>query len=250
MLENNSISRVRGVFLVTIDIFGSCVSRDAFGADEDTRFKLGNYFARSSVISAYSKAIPVQMQDIKLPSAFQKRMVFYDLTKEFKQYIKKPTSDYLIIDLIDERIRVVKYKNTFITRSREFVNSKLPYRGTIISDEERAALWREKAKFFINDLKSHRNPEKIILHKAFWQTSYKGKDGLIHDFEDPEIEKNNKILHEYYQFIEENIPGVNIIQLNNYISDENHIWGLSPFHYEDNYYIEFINQLNKIATNS
>lgn len=236
--------------MIKVDILGSCVSRDAFNYLNENDFKLGKYFARSSVISLYSNPVPVKMEDIKLPSTFQQRMVYWDLTKEFSKYIKNVTSDFIILDFIDERIRILKTRDTYITRSREFASSGLTISGVIFPDEERLELWKEKAQHLVNDLKSTYLPERIILHKSFWKTKYKGKDGKIHEFKDPEIDHNNKLLNEYYKFIQNQIPEVNVIQLDQYISDENHIWGLSPFHYEEEYYMNFIEQVNKIVTSN
>lgn len=62
------------------------------------------------------------------------------------------------------------------------------------------------------------------------------------------IEKNNKRLERMYTFIERNLPGMVIpIQIkNDYISDSNHKWGLSPFYYENQYYEQFAIELKKI----
>jgi hypothetical protein len=233
--------------LIKIDILGSCVSRDAFSIEKDKKFQLDNYFARSSIISMYSKPISVRMEDIQIASNFQKRMVYYDLTKEFQKYIKKSKSDFLIIDFIDERFHVLKTVDSYITRSREFLMSGLTIKKTFVQEEERHELWKQKIDLFVNDIKTYFDPKRVILHKAFWQSEYKGKDGHIHQLQEPDIEKNNSILTDYYDYLEEKLKGINVIHLTGYVSDENHKWGLSPFHYEDNYYIEFLKRLKLIS---
>jgi hypothetical protein len=232
-----------------IDIFGSCVTRDSFKYTSNVEYKVNNYFARSSIVSLYGRIFKIKIDDIKLASAFQRKMVYFDLTKEFPRHIKSFNSDYLIIDFIDERMNILKTKESYLTRSKEFVESKIDIKGRVLSDSDKLMLWEKCAERFINDLKSNLKPEQIILHKAFWQEQYKGEDGTIHKFDDPEIKINNLRLKHYYEMIENGIEGINVIELNGFIADENHVWGLSPFHYEDRYYLEFINQLDSIVEN-
>ncbi|WHY33816.1 DUF6270 domain-containing protein [Cytobacillus firmus] len=230
----------------TIDILGSCVTRDAFAFDELGKLKVNEYFARTSVISLYSNPISAKLDEIELPSAFQKRMVYNDLTKKFKKYIQKPLSDYLIIDFIDERFRILKTRDSYITRSKEYIMSGFKINRTFLPEEERLKLWHEKAEQLINDLNKYYHPEKVILHKAFWQDKYLSENGQLNSFSDAEVAKNNILLSSYYEKLEKNIEGLNVIELHGFVSDEKHKWGLSPFHYQDEYYKEFIRQLYQI----
>lgn len=229
--------------MTKIDILGSCVTRDAF---KFGGYTLNEYFARTSIISIYSKPISVKMDDIKLPSAFQKRMVYYDLNKKFRSYIQKPTADFLIIDFIDERFPVLKTFDSYLTRSREYVKSELVIKKVTLSDEERLEIWNQKIQEFIKDLNNY-GPQRVILHKAYWQVKYRDKSGQIQDFEDEEIQKNNQLLDQYYRMIEEGVKGINLIELDGFVADENHQWGLSPFHYEEGYYVEFMKKLKQIT---
>lgn len=232
-----------------IDIFGSCVTRDAFTFSEKGKYQINEYFARSSIISLYSKPIPVSPTDIKLESSFQKRMVHNDLNKHFRRYVNIASSDFIIIDLIDERFQVIRTKDSYITRSNEFINSGIRINNRAVSEEEREQLWFLKIDHFINDLKQFYAPHKIILHKAFWKKEYKNKKGELISFQNPEINKMNNLLAKYYSRIETGLNDVNIIQLDRFVADENHQWGLSPFHYEDYYYMEFNKQLDLITNN-
>ncbi|PFE67407.1 hypothetical protein CN316_20615, partial [Bacillus cereus] len=62
--------------MTTIDILGSCVTRDAFKYDGEDVFRINQYYARSSLVSLYSKPVNVALNDINLESNFQKRMVY------------------------------------------------------------------------------------------------------------------------------------------------------------------------------
>ncbi|EEL49683.1 hypothetical protein bcere0022_30240 [Bacillus cereus Rock3-44] len=179
-------------------------------------------------------------------------MIHFDLTKNFRKYITYTKSDYIILDFIDERIDLLKHKNSFITVSSEFKNSNLKgiYKGDIISKtEDNLSLWEEYAKKFIDEVKKYKNPNQIILHKAFWNEKYYTTSNELVSFGDKKVkeaQKHNRILEHYYSFIEKEFEGIQIIEPKGYYADENHKWGLSPFHYESAYYEEFMKQFNKI----
>ncbi|PFN04201.1 DUF6270 domain-containing protein [Bacillus cereus] len=234
----------------TIDILGSCVTRDAFKYDEENIFKINQYYARSSLISIYSKPVNVTLNDINLESNFQKRMVYNDLTSAFRKYIKNKTGDYLLIDFIDERMSVLKSGDSYVTRSREFINSKSNLKGTLLTGSEKLNKWKQSALVFSEEISKCFNVDKIILHKALWKEQYITKDGDIKTFEDKTIAEHNELLMQYYSFIEENLKGIKTIQLDDFHASEAHIWSLAPYHYQDEYYIEFMKQLKSLTKNN
>ncbi|EKN66467.1 hypothetical protein BABA_15197 [Neobacillus bataviensis LMG 21833] len=232
-----------------VDIFGSCVTRDAFAWENP--FTINRYFARTSMISQYSKALNMKEEDIHLPSKFQQRMVYNDLQKMFRRYIQNPTSDYLIIDLIDERMNLIKVKQgPYITRSTELVNAKLKVDQAAVLKRLHLPehLWFDKAALFIDDVKKKFDRNQIILHKVFWQEKYRTAAGELKEFENrKEIRENNELLHTYYSFMEDHMDGIHVIDLNGkYYGDETHRWGKSPFHFEEEYYKDFLQQLHAI----
>ncbi|MDF2013688.1 DUF6270 domain-containing protein [Priestia megaterium] len=234
-------------------MLGSCVTRDALEFTENNQYSLEMYFARSSLISLYSAKLKIKKEDIQLASNFQKKMVYYDLIKYFPRYMKEAEADYLLIDFIDERMEVLERNGSYITRSNEFVhsnvNEQIQYETSTLNKEEVNELWKKSALKLIEDLKSRFNPEQIILHKALWRYSYIDKDGEEQTFKEHYwIKRNNDKIDCYYEFFQENFPGIHVIDLNDrYHADESNKWGLSPFHYEEKYYKVFIEQLNKIC---
>ncbi|WP_226581157.1 DUF6270 domain-containing protein [Halobacillus litoralis] len=240
--------------MVNFDILGSCVTRDAFELTKaKSDYSIINYFARSSLISIYSAPMFIKVDGIELDSNFQKRTVYNDLNKIFNKYIETSTSDYLIIDFIDERYDVASYKDSYITLSDEFRNSNLPgiFEFNKSGDTKNYfELWEQSALSFLHQLKAVRAPSSVILHKAYWMKTYIDNEGNIVEFPDQDkITLNNKRLERFYSFIERNLPGiVKTIQLDgDYHGDINHKWGLSPFHYEERYYEAFIKAVASIV---
>lgn len=237
---------------VKVGIWGSCVTRDIF------RIVNGNYqfcyFSRSSIISGVSKPIVVNEDNIKLDSAFDKRMVLNDFKKNFFETLSNFNPDVLIIDLIDERFDVVKIGDSYITKSSEFIKSGLEasytYNGTFKWMEDQKQIpWKNACKAFIEKLIEVVPSEKIILHECFWATEYLNSDGKLVSFKETSTINNmNNMLKSYYELFKLLIPNLKILS-NNGIADETHKWTLRPYHYTDDYYVEISEQINRHMTN-
>lgn len=141
-----------------ICIFGSCVTRDVFRISQ----YLGDlkYFARSSLISLMSDPLFLRDEEIQLDSDFQKKMIISDFSKNFLN--AAGTKDTLfIIDLIDERFDLMKYKQSYVTCSNEFVNGKLtdiyPFERISRHQDSTHELWKQSCLLFFNTfLKKYR----------------------------------------------------------------------------------------------
>jgi hypothetical protein len=227
-----------------IDILGSCVTRDVLRYENP--FTLGRYYARTSLVSLYSEPIKIELSEIDLPSSFLQKMVYYDLTKDFRNYMKWSDSDVLVLDFIDERFTMLKLGNSYITHSNEFAKSKLNEKleATRVGWGTKQELWKANVLKFIDEVKS--NYKTVVLHKAYWKDKYYDKNGVLHDYKNKPIEEKNRDLDFFYDLIQSQFEELKVIQLDQYVASENHVWGLTPYHYEDNYYIEFINQLNNL----
>ena len=118
-------------------IFGSCVTRDAFAFasvyESQKEFAINEYFARCSVVSAMAEPIIVDEEiynDEKFifEHKFNKKAISRDLNKTFKLQEWIPDTDYLIIDLTEERWRIQEIilengKKSYIAYSNVFAES-------------------------------------------------------------------------------------------------------------------------------
>jgi len=239
--------------MIKFNLLGSCVTRDAFSSQGN--YKINNYFARTSFISLMSNPIKVSMEEILLNSNFQKKSVFQDLNKTILTEIIEDSSDFLIIDLIDERFNLTKIDDSIITMSNELKGSSLLnnfYHEEINRfDTNVFELWKKSVDRFFDQIYKKYEPTQVILHKTLWREKYYDKNGEKKDFAPSMINgirKQNSLLNSYYEYIETFLPKMNIIDMTdkNLLSSENHIWGLSPYHFEDKYYDTFNNKLNDI----
>jgi len=230
---------------VNVFILGSCVTRDIFRVVG--KEKVVDYFARTTLISLMSHPLPIE--EINLNSEFQKRIVKRDFDKNFFEELKKANFDFLIIDFIDERFNVLKYSDSYITRSSEFVNAGLDdsydFEPVNKNTDEYKDNWKKAADLFIKKLKTIVPNEKVILHEAYWAQEYIDNNEIKSFDNQKYIQSNNEMLKEYYQYFKESMP-LKVVKADSLYADVNHVWGLSPFHYTDEYYFEIYKQLQRL----
>lgn len=172
MIENISNNKIH--------IIGSCVTRDIFRVLKKDNL-VGQYAARSSLISRVSPPVEICLNSnlVNLNSNWQRRMVQQDFDKTGVR-LDKYHKGILIIDFIDERLKLWKIKNSFVTQSTELVKLDLkqvlkPEKVRSRGSKEDLELWVDAChKFTATIPQSIR--EKTILHKAYWANSYL-KDG-------------------------------------------------------------------------
>lgn len=104
-------------------ILGSCVSRDVMEYMDRDLYEISLYIARTKIVSQLSFPLCVNESEINLSSAFQKRLVIYDMNKRQFELMPENRGDYGIIDYIDERFNLLQIDDTYITKSNELVRS-------------------------------------------------------------------------------------------------------------------------------
>ncbi|MFB3170024.1 DUF6270 domain-containing protein [Neobacillus sp. 179-C4.2 HS] len=244
--------------MMNIGIFGGCVSRDIFRLFPE-RDRVLHYSARTSLISQFSEPTKVDLNDINLSSAFQKRIVAADFNKSLKKDLAGLDVDFFIIDFLVERISLLSNGNKYITRSKELSTSGLltnkKYRlGKVVSrkadDMVLLHTWFNACDQFIDCLQKKFKPHQIILNEVYLTEHYLD-NSEIKNFDEKQTEgirETNAMLKMYYSYFKGKYPGINFINISkeNSVGDINHQWGLSPMHFVDDYYLEARQQLNKI----
>lgn len=235
-----------------ISIFGSCVSRDALEFDAEKRFSLGTYIARQSMVSSVSPPIEFSEEELKNASPFRKRAVVHDLEKDAFSCLQSDGSEYLLIDLIDERFALAEFRGSIVTVSNEFREAQIEGTGKdelkVYDKDLDDPVVLEKVDEFCRRIREIYPQEKIILQKALFLDRYYTKDGHETRPFPGYILANNKVvnaqLERLYARVLKNIPGAYVIDLcGKYQCHEAHKWGLSPYHYEAAYYQELIKMM-------
>lgn len=232
-----------------IHILGSCATRDIFRIVDRNNF-VGKYTSRSSLISRISPPLKFDLSSqLKyLESSWQQRMLKQDFEKN-GVFLEDYAKGFLIIDFIDERLQLLKIKDSFVTKSTEFVRCELDRileETTLLrrGKQQDFELWVDACYKFTEKIPQEIR-QKTILHKAFWAATYY-QDNKMYDFEDhKKIKFYNKNLAYYYDTFESIYSPGHIVETTpNYrIADANHRWGLASFHYVPKYYKECYQQI-------
>lgn len=235
-------------------IYGSCVSRDIFNLEESRSFKLTDYFARSSLGSLASPAYSNTKALNRIQSAFRRRMVSYDFSKELlvSDY-KVARAHTVLVDLIDERFDLINLPTgQVITHSSELAESGLlnessieGYRTILHGSEERRELWLRGMHIFLDLLKKHNKLDRLIINKVYWASKFAKDSNAELPVAPATIDKANAELDWMYSKLSEELDSNQFLEIPPELltADESHRWGISPFHYCDDFYKEALTQI-------
>lgn len=240
---------------IAVDIFGSCVTRDALVYASDF-LDPGVYVARSSFVSSVDDPIdiPIPTYEVNARCDFDRKCVLRDLGKTAFSELGQSTSHskYLVIDFIDERFALGRTNaGQFFTKSNEllysgllsdsetydFGTSRLDKSHTLPKSmvDEMFHLWSTKLlKLYPMD--------NIVIHAAHFVDYYLDRNaGTVEKF-DPETISRNHLWNEKLDMIHSLAkryipnPGAFLDYTPEYCADTNHRWGLSSCHYQPEYY--------------
>lgn len=235
-------------------IYGSCVSRDIFNLEESRDFKLTDYYARSSMASLCSEAYENDKALSRIPSAFRRRMVACDFSKEILSARDKFSSaDVILIDLIDERFDLISLPSgQLLTNSNELGESgalkddgALGYTTIKQGTNERRELWLQGMQKFFCFLKEINKLDQVIINKVYWSSRFESESDTPFPVASSFIEKANHELSWMYEALHSVLREDQFLDFGPSLltADELHRWGPSPFHYCKNFYREALAQI-------
>lgn len=234
-------------------IFGSCVSRDIFNIKDLKSHSVIDYFARSSFSSALKPTIVTDNYSINLDSAFQRRIVHSDLTKKFPLTLESLPYDQLLIDLIDERFDLFAFHTGGVcTLSNELIAGGFECRadlGRVVKSgsDEFFKLWEEGWCKFVEILSRTGKLDSLRVNRVFWAEKNENGGDFSPSYSQRGISEANKFLERLYERIALDIDFSQFICFDNnlLVGSIHHKWGLSPFHYIDDYYRQALRLLSK-----
>lgn len=237
---------------IRILILGSCVSRDALNFDSDNQFEIVDYYARSSFASAFSETPMDDIYTHNLESRFQANVVKADLEKTLAGQLSSLDFDLLLIDLIDERFKLaLNEAGAICTVSNELVAAGFDVQQApqIIepNSPEFYSAWVKGWERFITLMRAMGCNSKIIINKTFWAESTAAGGDFSEHFKPVHIERANRGLQKLYDRIALDLSANQFIEHSRteILGADEHRWGLSPFHYVDQYYVTMLSKIRE-----
>lgn len=239
-----------------IAIFGSCVSREIFNCDENEYFEICQYFNFTSMFSQMSFSTIKRLDEDELghESRWYSKMIAADFNKDALEQIEKEAPEYIILDLMSERLmlgefidefgektimtihdNIKKCKHLFEENSRDFLNNKFIDASTFEPNYITNII-----KKFAKKLLTVCPADRVIFCESFFVNQYIDKEGRLKNF-DSLIEKRSFEVNSWLEKIEKillyHLEGCNVIHFpKKTMGDELHHLHLAPMHYCKNFY--------------
>ncbi|THJ23345.1 MAG: hypothetical protein CAF45_008090 [Nitrospira sp. CG24E] len=220
------------------------MSRDIFNFDSEHKFELVDYYARSSL--AILPGTPYHNEDALcvIDSAFQRRMVSRDFSREILEDSRVEQADIILLDLIDERFDlVVLPSNHIVTASGEllasgFLRGISSFRLIKPGTKERRELWLKGVEVLFRRLQQRDLLRFVIVNKVFLATKFAHNVATELPAQFNSIPSVNLELSWMYQALRRYLSELQFLEFDEgtLLANSQHRWGPSPFHYIDDYY--------------
>ncbi|HEY1707264.1 MAG TPA: DUF6270 domain-containing protein [Rhizomicrobium sp.] len=240
-----------------IAIFGSCVSRDPFSFLQVTDWPIAPYIARQSFIGIADPPLAFDPMWYKKMKAFEARCIASDLSKTALRILASRKPSVLILDFIDERFDLLQIGDTRVSDTRHMrqpgFRQRYESRWTPIPrlSEETTELWKTGAEIFMKGAADIVGEENIIIHEATWAPALRMPDGSLEPFDEPYlslIPRHNALLEQYFAHMRALAPKAKTLRVaqHNVLADPEHRWSREPFHYVQEYYVDFMERFRKL----
>lgn len=238
-------------------IVGSCITRDLWPIRGDAQADL-LYVSRTSLATLFTPAVP-GFRPLETPppplGPYQHRAMVADVRATALAQLVAFRPTHLILDLIDERFDLLAVGDSLVVDSWELRSSGYldqpafaAARGAPRLSPACEALWLQGARDFLAFVRgTPLRDARLILHSARWaEPAPEGFEILPGRGGDPA--RHNALLARYEAALIEMAPDMAIVAAPAHRQpDPNHVWGLSPFHYEPTYYAEIGRQLSALG---
>ncbi|MFF2622001.1 DUF6270 domain-containing protein [Oerskovia jenensis] len=234
-----------GPVAFSVLVHGSCVTRDAFALADESRFRLVDYYARSSLASAFADHGLDGVDTSTIASPFQRRMVERDLGKQFWRGLAGVKADVLVVDLVDERFGILVDDRAGVgTPSAELLRA-----DGLSPDLHRAGpgtadfllAWEAGRRRFMVEARAAGLIDRIVVHQARWAEVC--ADGTR--FDHLATADANELLEHMYGRLRQDLAPHQFVRVpaRLAVGDPEHRWGRSPVHYTEEYYRAFLDLL-------
>lgn len=231
-------------------IHGSCVSRDAFTWAGERAPPLVDYFARSSVASAYGSEPVPDLFSGRLQSSFQRRQVQHDFEKTLRRVLVEKTYELLLLDFVDERFPLYRTDGGgVVTISAELSRCGFPddLPGHVVAafSDEHFVLWEAGWRNLVSLLDRCQRLSRLRVNAVWWAASAENGSSFGAKMSTHRIALANRHLARLYDRVAVDLAPSQLLRFPPALFEGGlaHQWGLAPFHYTDAAYAAMLEQL-------
>lgn len=237
--------------MITFNVFGCCVSRDSLALLEAQKSAVILQMVSPTTATLFTRKFErvYTIDDFKEydTSKYFKRLFVQDLNKTHLDYLTEKKSDYLIIDLLNERLSILEKDGrsiavgAFYNENQQRLTDEFDlktYNLRKLGDIDINTRFENLDRFCSYILKYY-TPNQIIIHRFKGVECY--KDKTRKKLFAPDIRKfvqdYNSITDQIYEYVIQKLKGCHVINSpDDVIADVEHKWGLMPLHFHKFYY--------------
>ena len=247
-----------------IGIFGSCVSRDIFmsrHSDYKKYFNIVLEYQRGSIVSVMQPKFEYNLEDITiLPhnnvNDFRTQCLCSDFDKSFFDDPALGKVDLFIFDILFDMLSGVLQTSdgSYITNNiLDFpytdLYNKLDFRVVDVNTdfENYFKLWKSCLDGFLDNLADKYPDMPIIFNQHNLAYNVLMKDSTV--VQNNDFKAMFDQYDKYYKIFDDYVENKDLFVLkydDETLADEDHIWGMQPFHYYKRYYENRLDQLVEI----
>lgn len=231
----------------TVTILGSCVSRDVFNLLQD-RYTVALNIQRNPIKTMFGEAFSFDESIYNSTGlgGWQTRMLKYSCEKLVPEILKENPSDYILIDLYDDKspINVYEYKgnnysmpqNVCTLKLAEIVPELKLVKKIMVSEISEEELNDCLGKFVRMLLQIYKQ-KQVVIHRFIPVKQYVDENMRLCEFTNPWYDKEIFHMNTMYEKLEKLLPEANIIKMPDYaFGDIYHRWGVQNAHLYETYY--------------
>ena len=251
-----------------VAVIGSCITRDVWPIVGEAPPQDLLYISRTGLASLLAPPLNGVVVDQDAPAslgASTHRAMVADLHKTALTQLVAHRPTHLIFDFIDERFDLLAVQGTLVTHSWELEVSgyarQAPFKDAHVICRTSAAcdlLWRLALRQLVDVLDMTPLGEaQLILHETQWASRYLDGAGDRKAFGDVEIfggklaaiADYNALLSLQQDAFAAALPRARRVSApaDLQLADTGHRWGLSPFHYIEDYYQDVWRQFQALG---
>jgi hypothetical protein len=235
-------------------LFGGCATRDIFDFCDTGNLKVEEYFARSGFASMCSDKVNIDIDLHKIESSFEKKCVARDLDKSFLEVVKNNRFDYLFFDFFSTRFDVAVNDKKIITLSDELIKTDYDFSSNYFrivhnNTEEYFNYWKCGFERIMDLCQTTSIDHKLVLNKLYLADSTEDGRQFPDFFDKVYINNFNQLLSKFYDYYEQNVRSGFVFNYDPklFVGSTKHKWGLNPFHFIDDFYIEALSKLKSLT---
>lgn len=250
-----------------IAIYGSCISKDPFttrfNKDYKEKYDCVITDQKHSFISTMQPKEEINTSDLVLlpkngANLYQSRCIKDDLERTFIDLMLENHIDYLVLDVnFEVQNGIMQYGDgKLLTRATDIEKTdfykkqnNITHINIFDNPSKFFNLWCGYCDEFFNFLKTECPETKVILAEVRALDTVQRPNGSI--YTEPNFTLKSKLSNIYYRQLEDYIKKNHDVSVVKFSKDtilkEDHVWGKFFVHYDDEYYTDFMKQVDHIV---